>query len=194
MREDIGVPGRSVPGRSWWRGGGSRVRTRLVPFASSRTAQVRGQFGKECGGGHDQSHLPVPAVPGSDLAVIEAEIALGPLETFLDGPAQAGGTGQFGECGAAGTEGKTAEALAKLCWIRSPIPGKARVLERLATISGWRGGLSRLPRNRIGELGSVSDLSLAYGHRPPVSPLWGAPAGGWGASPFELRSAGAAAG
>ena len=86
------------------------------------------------------------------------------------------------------------EALAKLCWIRSPIPRKARVLERLATISGWRGGLSRLPRNRIGELGSVSDLSLAYGHRPPVSPLLGAPAGGWGASPFELRSAGAAAG
>ena len=86
------------------------------------------------------------------------------------------------------------EALAKLCWIRSPIPRKARVLERLATISGWRGGLSRLPRNRIGELGSVSDLSLAYGHRPPVSPLLGAPSGGWGASPFELRSAGAAAG
>ena len=86
------------------------------------------------------------------------------------------------------------EALAKLCWIGSPIPRKARVLERLATISGWRGGLSRLPRNRIGELGSVSDLSLAYGHRPPVSPLWGAPSGGWGASPFELRSAGAAAG
>ena len=70
-----------------------------------------------------------------------------------------------------------AEALAKLCWIRIPIPRKARVLERLATISGWRGGLSRLPRNRIGELGSVSDLSLAYGHRPPVSPLLGAPSG-----------------
>ena len=79
--------------------------------------------------------------------------------------------------GAKGSQRHSDEALAKLCWIRSPIPRKARVLERLATISGWRGGLSRLPRNRIGELGSVSDLSLAYGHRPPVSPLLGAPSG-----------------
>ena len=48
--------------------------------------------------------MAVPAVPGPGLAVIEAEVVLGPLEAFLDGPAQAGGTSQLGEARGDGAE------------------------------------------------------------------------------------------
>jgi hypothetical protein len=39
----------------------------------------------------------MPAVPGTDLAMIKAEIIFGALEAFLDGPTQPSGTGEFGK-------------------------------------------------------------------------------------------------
>ena len=38
-------------------------------------------------GEHDQRDMPMPAMPGAGLVVIEAELVLGGLEAVLDGPA-----------------------------------------------------------------------------------------------------------
>ena len=38
---------------------------------------------------HDQGDVPMPAVPGAGLIVIEAEFVLGGLEAVLNGPAVA---------------------------------------------------------------------------------------------------------
>jgi len=54
--------------------------------------------------------MPVPAMPGAGLAVIQAEIvpgsgpgqALRAQEAFLDGPAQTASAGAFGQIGARG--------------------------------------------------------------------------------------------
>ena len=40
-------------------------------------------------GEHDQGDMPMPAMPGAALVVIEAEFVLGGLEAVLDGPAMA---------------------------------------------------------------------------------------------------------
>ena len=40
-------------------------------------------------GEHDQRHMPVPAMPGTGLVVIEAEFVLGGFKAFFDGPAMA---------------------------------------------------------------------------------------------------------
>src|SRR4051812_39935948 len=40
-------------------------------------------------GQHDERDMAMPAVPGSGLVVIEAELGLGSLEAVLDGPAMA---------------------------------------------------------------------------------------------------------
>ena len=86
------------------------MRTPFVRFFPSGLAQVGGQFGKERGGGHHQAHVAVPAMPGARLAVIEAKVVLGALETFLDGPAQTGGPGQFGQCRTGGAEDEVMRA------------------------------------------------------------------------------------
>lgn len=39
---------------------------------------------RECD--HGQCRVPVPAVPGADLGVVEAELVLGDLEGLFDGP------------------------------------------------------------------------------------------------------------
>ena len=36
---------------------------------------------------HDQADVPVPAVPGAGLVVVEAKLVFGGLEAVLDGPA-----------------------------------------------------------------------------------------------------------
>ena len=50
--------------------------------------------------------MAVPAVPRAGLAVVEAEVILGPLNAFLDGPAQTGGACQLGKARGDGTEDK----------------------------------------------------------------------------------------
>jgi len=40
-------------------------------------------------GEHDQRYVPMPAMPGAALIVIEAEFVLGGVEAVLDGPATA---------------------------------------------------------------------------------------------------------
>src|SRR3546814_1301639 len=52
-------------------------------------------FRSECGGCHDERHVTVPAMPGAGLAMVQPEIVLGSQEAFLDGPAQACGSGQL---------------------------------------------------------------------------------------------------
>jgi len=88
--------------------GGNERWTRFVPFAEGAAALLGGEFREERGGGHDQAHMPVPATPGTGLAVIQAEIvpgsgpgqALRAQEAFLDGPAQTASAGAFGQIGA----------------------------------------------------------------------------------------------
>jgi len=41
-------------------------------------------------GEHDQRDMPVPAVPGAGLVVIETELVLGGFEAVLDSPAMTG--------------------------------------------------------------------------------------------------------
>src|SRR4051812_38268861 len=45
--------------------------------------------GQHCEGQHDKRDVPVPAVPGPGLVVVEAQLVLGGLEAILDGPAPA---------------------------------------------------------------------------------------------------------
>ncbi len=79
--------------------------TRFVPFAEGASALFGGEFREERGGGHDQAHMPVPAMPGTGLAVIQTEIvpgsgpgqALRAQEAFLDGPARTASAGEFGQ-------------------------------------------------------------------------------------------------
>ena len=65
----------------------------VFPFAESQPALVCGKLGEEGCCGHDQGHMAMPAMPGSGLAMIEAEIVLGAQEALLDGPSKAGGAG-----------------------------------------------------------------------------------------------------
>src|SRR3954463_7758773 len=43
--------------------------------------------------------MPVPAVPGTDLVIGQADLLLGDLEALLDGPAPSGDAGESGQCG-----------------------------------------------------------------------------------------------
>ena len=49
----------------------------------------------DAGGGHGAADAAVAAVPGTGLAVIQAEIVRSPPEAFLKGPWQAGVAGKF---------------------------------------------------------------------------------------------------
>lgn len=83
------------------------VRTPFVPFVwiaelglggfPRAAALIGGELGEEGGGGHDQRHVAMPAVPGPGLAIVKSKIILGAQEAFLDGPAQARCSGQFRE-------------------------------------------------------------------------------------------------
>ena len=69
-----------------------------------RSPEIGGEFGEEGGSGHDERHMAMPGMPRAGFAMIEAEIALGALETFLDRPAQAGGACEFRQAGSLGRE------------------------------------------------------------------------------------------
>ena len=49
---------------------------------------------------HGERDVAVPAGPGADLVLVEADLALGRLEAGLDRPARAGDLDEVGECGA----------------------------------------------------------------------------------------------
>ncbi len=119
-----------------------RVRQRLtdldpfVRFAKRRTAHIGTEPGKESGRGHDQRHMTVPAVPGSGLAVVEAEIILRALETFLNRPAQTCRTRQFCKGGVCRRKD---QIIAHRIWVGAAfadqhVTGKARAPQRRAKI------------------------------------------------------------
>ena len=57
-------------------------------------------------GQHREGDVAVPAGPGTDLVLVEADLALGGLETGLDRPARAGDPHQIGQCRAMGGVGE----------------------------------------------------------------------------------------
>ena len=64
------------------------------------------QHGEIGVGQHGQGDVAVPAGPGADLVLVEADLALGGLEAGLDRPARAGDLDEVGECGAVGGMGQ----------------------------------------------------------------------------------------
>src|SRR6266481_692821 len=58
--------------------------------------------------------MTMPAMPTARLAMIEPGLALGGLEAFLDGPAQAGDSGELPQVGRVGTEGDVIGSLFRL--------------------------------------------------------------------------------
>ena len=88
--------------------------TRFVPFAEGASALLGGKLRQKCGGGHENIHVPAPAMPISSVsagfAVIQAEVvpgwgpgqALHAQKAFLDGPAQTASAGELGQIGARG--------------------------------------------------------------------------------------------
>lgn len=73
--------------------------------------------------------MAMPAVPGVGLAMVEPEIVLGALETFLNGPTQASGTGEFGKRRAGGCEDEV---------VRPLIGGLAIASDQKPTLGLWR--------------------------------------------------------
>ena len=57
-------------------------------------------------GQHGKRDVAMPASPGADLVLIQADLALGGLEAGLDRPARAGDLDEVGECGAVGGMGE----------------------------------------------------------------------------------------
>jgi hypothetical protein len=55
---------------------------------------------------HRQGDVPVPAVVAPDLVVVETDLVLGRLETFLDSPAAAGDGDERGDRNRAGAVGQ----------------------------------------------------------------------------------------
>lgn len=64
------------------------------------------EFDQEGGRRHHQDHMAVPAMPGAGLAMIETEIVLGSQKALLNGPAQPGRHGEFGQSGFGGGVGE----------------------------------------------------------------------------------------
>src|SRR5205085_6266111 len=58
--------------------------------------------------------LPVPAVPGADLVIRQADFLLGDLEAFLDGPAPSGDAGEGGQAGVGRAEDDVIGELVRL--------------------------------------------------------------------------------
>jgi hypothetical protein len=52
--------------------------------------ELHPQGGEEAQREHGQRDVPVPAVPGTDFVIGEADLLLGHLEAFLNGPASTG--------------------------------------------------------------------------------------------------------
>ena len=64
-------------------------------FFERRGIGVMTDGGHHGEGEHDQRYVPMPAMPGAALIVIEAEFVLGGLEAVFDGPATAFHRDQF---------------------------------------------------------------------------------------------------
>jgi hypothetical protein len=64
-------------------------------FFERRDIGVMTDGGHHGEGEHDQRYVPMPAMPGAALIVIEAEFVLGRLEAVFDGPATAFHRDQF---------------------------------------------------------------------------------------------------
>ncbi len=67
----------------------------MVSFFERRGIGVMTDRGHHGEGEHDQRYVPMPAMPGAALIVIEAEFVLGGLEAVFDGPATAFHRDQF---------------------------------------------------------------------------------------------------
>ena len=65
------------------------VRRRGIVFLERHDIGAMTDDGHHGEGEHDQRDVPVPAMPGTGLVVIEAEFVLGGFEAVLDGPAMA---------------------------------------------------------------------------------------------------------
>jgi len=59
------------------------VWTRFVRFAEGVSTLLGGELCREGCGGHDQAHVPMPAVSGARFAMIQAAIMLSPKEAFF---------------------------------------------------------------------------------------------------------------
>src|SRR4051794_6097173 len=72
--------------------------------------------------------MPVPAVPGPDLVIRQADLLLGDLEALLDGPAPSGDAGEGGQCGVCRTEDNVIGELVRLARMATDeqpmIPGR----------------------------------------------------------------------
>lgn len=75
-------------------GGSSAARSSLGRVPDSDLAQ-HGEIGV---GQHGEGHVAVPAGPGADLVLVEADLALGGLEASFDRPTRAGHLDEIGEC------------------------------------------------------------------------------------------------
>src|SRR5271155_5996341 len=71
------------------RSGATAFRKTRQCFFERRGIGVMTDGGHHGEGEHDQRDMPMPAMPGAGLVVIEAEFVLGGLEAVLDGPAMA---------------------------------------------------------------------------------------------------------
>src|SRR4051812_11067193 len=72
--------------------------------------------------------MPVPAVPGADLVIRQADLLLGDLEALLDGPAPSGDTGESGQAGIGRAEDHVIGELVRLARMATDeqpvIPGR----------------------------------------------------------------------
>ena len=88
--------------------------TRFVRFSPSVTALLCGQPREKRRPCHHQAHMPVPAVPGAGLTMIEPQIILGAQKAFLDRPTQPSCCGKLGKRCAGRSKG---EVIGHCLWI-----------------------------------------------------------------------------
>src|SRR3954451_4461986 len=63
---------------------------------------------------HGQGDVPVPAVPGPDFVIRQADLLLGNLEALLDGPTPSGDAGESGQGGVRRAEDNVIGELVRL--------------------------------------------------------------------------------
>jgi hypothetical protein len=104
-------------------------------FFERRSIGVMTDGGHHGEGEHDQRNVPMPAMPGAALIVIEAEFVLGGLEAVFDGPATAFHRDQFFRGRALGAPGgekrhSTIGNVAADQQPSRPLPGECAVVLR----------------------------------------------------------------
>lgn len=114
-------------------------RDQLVGACGALSAFPRGDDGEDGVGEHDQRGVAIPGLPGADLVLVEADLGLGGLETFLDAPPGAGYPDQRGQAdrlgGVAAVEGQPAVTDA-LAYQQPMVAGR---------LVGWRDDLYPVP-------------------------------------------------